>query len=426
MPPSKPSDFHRLVSALCWVFLTATTTWAQTVPVAFTAPHIGAVRLHPEGAPLGGPFLELGGDARLVLRYDDLSGNWPDHEWTLVHCTADWSAFTDLGDWEYLEGWNPAEVDNVENSFGGAVSFAHAFTPIPSRDLAPTRSGHYLLIVHEAGDPDAVVLMRRLVVYERMSTVDIAFRRPMDAAKVPTHQRLEVEVELPPGHRWSNPMRDIRLSVVQNVAWPWARHQVAATRVLGNTVRFEQQPGLTFPGGDRWRSADLKSLAYLAPGIERISEDTDSDGPLWHIRMATDESRRFRMQTSRPDLKGAFTVHNDRFDEVDLTSDYLDVHFQLEHRDFGSVPEVYLYGGLTGWSLDPNYRMEYDAAKQVFSLHTTLKQGWYDYQYVTPDGDEVTFEGSHAGTPNRYHVYVHVPAPDGTDRIIGFEALDSN
>ena len=37
------------------------------------------------------------------------------------------------------------------------------------------------------------------------------------------------------------------------------------------------------------------------------------------IRMATDESRRFRMQTRRPDLKGAFTVHNDRFDEVDLT-----------------------------------------------------------------------------------------------------------
>ena len=81
------------------------------------------------------------------------------------------------------------------------------------------------------------------------------------------------------------------------------------------------------------------------------------------------------MQTSRPDLKGAFTVHNDRFDEVDLTSDYLDVHFRLEHRDFGSVPEVYLYGGLTGWSLDPSYLMEYDASKQEFSLHTTLKQG---------------------------------------------------
>ena len=76
----------------------AATIRAQTVPVAFTAPHIGAVRLHPEGAPLGGPFLELGGDARLVLRYDDLSGDWPDHEWTLVHCTADWSDFTDLGD----------------------------------------------------------------------------------------------------------------------------------------------------------------------------------------------------------------------------------------------------------------------------------------------------------------------------------------
>jgi len=396
------------------------------VPVAFTAPHIGAVKLHPEGAPLGGPFLELGGEARLVLRYDDLSGDWPDHQWTLVHCAADWSAFTDLGDWEYLEGWNPAEVDNVENSFGGAVTYAHASTTIPSRDLAPARSGHYLLIVHEAGDPDAVVLMRRLVVYERMSTVDIVFRRPMDAAKVPTHQRLEVEVELPPGHRWSNPMRDIRLSVIQNVAWPWAHHGVAASRVLDNTVTFAQQPDLTFPGGDRWRSADLKSLAYLAPGIERISEDPDSEGPLWCIRMSRDESRRFRMQSSRPDLKGAFTVHNDRFDDVDLTSDYLNVQFRLEHRDFGSVPQVFLYGALSGWEIDPDFRMEYHESDREYRLNTVLKQGWYDYQYVSLNKQDATFEGSHAGTPNRYHVYVHVSAPDGTDRIIGFDALDSN
>ena len=83
------------------------------------------------------------------------------------------------------------------------------------------------------------------------------------------------------------------------------------------------------------------------------------------------------------------------------------------------MPEgVYLYGGLTGWSLDPDYRMEYDASKQEFSLHTTLKQGWYDYQYVTPDGDEVTFEGSHAGTPNRYHVSRPCAGP-GWERIRG-------
>lgn len=399
---------------------------SQGVPIAYTSPHIGSVRLHPEGAPLGGPFLELGGEARLVLRYDDLSGDWPDHEWTLVHCTADWSALTDLGDWEYLEGWNPAEVDNVENSFGGAVSFAHAATPIPSRDLAPNRSGNYLLIVHESGDPDAIVLMRRLVVYERLCAVEMAFRRPLDAGKVPTHQRLEVDVELPPGHRWTNPMRDVRLSVIQNVAWPWATHEVPAARVLGNTVTFAQHEGLTFAGGDRWRSADLKSLAYLAPGIDRISESKTGDGPLWQIRMSRDESRRFRMQSSRPDLKGAFTTHNDRFDDVDLTSDYLDVQFRLEHNNFGDVPDVYLFGAVSGWSLEPAFRMEYVSEDNEYRLDLLLKQGWYDYQYVTPSGGDVSFEGSHAGTANRYHVLVHVPAPDGTDRIIGFEALDSN
>ena len=213
--------------------------------------------------------------------------------------------------------------------------------------------------MHEAGDPEAVILMRRLVVYERLCTVDIAFRRPLDAGKVPTHQRLEIEVELPPGHRWTNPMRDVRLSVIQNVAWPWAAHNVAAARVLGNTVSFAQNPGLTFAGGDRWRSADLKSLAYLAPGIDRISESQTGDGPLWRIRMSRDESRRFRMQTSRPDLKGAFTTCTTTGSTTwNLTSDYLDVQFRLQHREFrrcaGRVPlrrRVRL-------DIDPAFRMD--------------------------------------------------------------------
>ena len=125
-------------------------------------------------------------------------------------------------------------------------------------------------------------------------------------------------------------------------------------------------------------------------------------------------------------LKGAFTVHNDRFDDVDLTSDYLNVTFRLEHRDFGSVPDVYLYGAISGWELDPKFKMEYHEASQEFRLDALLKQGWYDYQYVSAEDGPEGFEGSHAGTPNRYHVYVHVPNSDGTDRIIGFEALDSN
>ena len=132
------------------------------------------------------------------------------------------------------------------------------------------------------------------------------------------------------------------------------------------------------------------------------------------------------MQSSRRDLKGAFTIHNDRFDNVDLTSDYLDVHFRLEHLDFGSIPEVYLYGALTGWDIDPNFKMEYREASGEFALDVVLKQGWYDYQYVSLDDAGGAFEGSHAGTPNRYHVYAHVPDADGTDRIIGFNALDAN
>ena len=146
------------------------------------------------------------------------------------------------------------------------------------------------------------------------------------------------------------------------------------------------------------------------------------------MELGTDQSRRFRLQGSRPDLNGAFTAHNDRFDDVELTSEYMEVTFSLAHPDFGDVPEVFVFGGLTGWSLDPSFRMTYDADEQEYRLKKWLKQGWYDYRYVTlGDGSsKYAFEADHAGTPNLYTVFVHAPAPDGSDRIIGMETLPVN
>lgn len=400
----------------------------QQVAVAYTAAHIGSVRLHPQGAPLGGPFLELNGDAPLVLKFDDLSAEWPEYALKLVHCTADWRRASDLSEWDYIEGWSPARLDNVESSFGTSIPFTHISATVPSNDLRPTRSGNYLLIVHTDGDEEDVVLLRRLVVYERLADVEVNVKRPYQADRVATHQRLEVEVTLPPGHRWSVPMMDIRLSVLRNVDWTQAGRDIQASLVRGDVVRFDQDEGLTFPGSDRWRSADLKSLAYLAPGIDAIRESRGGDGPLWKVQLGKDASRRFRLQTSRPDLNGAFTVHNDRFDDVELSSDYLEVDFRLEHKDFGDVPEVYVFGSLTGWSIDPAFRMSYDDAAQEYRLTRWMKQGWYDYRYVTLD-DGISlhaFEADHATTPNMYTVFVHAPGPDGEDRIIGMETRSVN
>lgn len=419
------SVLYWLVAMLAAVLPSPRTLGQYALPIAYTAPHIGSVLLHPEGAPLGGPFMELDGEAPLVLAFDDLSGEWPDFAWNVVHCNADWTAPSDLTPWDYLDGWSPARLDNVEQSFGGSIPFAHVRTTIPSTELRITRSGNYLLTVHRDGDPEDVQLIRRFVVYERLADVAVTTRRPFEADRVPTHQRLDVEVTLPPGHRWSVPMRDIRLSVLRNVDWTQAGHGIAASLVRGDAVRFDQDRALTFPGSDRWRSADLKSLSYLAPGIEAIRESRSGEGPLWQVQLGTDASRRFRLQSGRPDLRGAFTIHNDRFDDVDLSSDYLSVTFTLDHKDFGDVPEVYVFGAISGWSIDPAYRMTYDDQRQEYRLTVRLKQGWYDYRYLTlDDGRSMhAFEADHAGTPNLYTVFVHAPAPDGSDRIIGMEGI---
>ena len=74
-----------------------------------------------------------------------------------------------MTEWDYLDGWAPDALDNIENSFGGSLPFAHVATTIPSEDLRPTRSGNYLLVVHAEGDPESIALIRRLVIYERLA-----------------------------------------------------------------------------------------------------------------------------------------------------------------------------------------------------------------------------------------------------------------
>jgi len=199
-----------------------------------------------------------------------------------------------------------------------------------------------------------------------------------------------------------------------------------------HSFRCARQCGAVRPG----RSIDVRGFGSVevrgpeipllpGAGIDAMRESRSGEGPLWKVQLSTDASRRFRLQTSRPDLKGAFTVHNDRFDDVELSSDYLEVSFSLSHPDFGDVPDVYVFGGLTGWSLDPDWQMRYDVEKQEYKLTRWMKQGWYDYRYVAVgEGSRHAFEADHAGTPNAYTVFVHAPAPDGTDRVIGMNSQE--
>jgi hypothetical protein len=396
--------------------------WDKQVPVAYTASEMGAVRLHPDGAPLAGPYYELGGAADLVLHFDDLEGGYPNYTYTLRHCDRFWYP-SDFDIRDYLSGWGDATVDEVNASFGPIDSYTHCHARIPTDDLAPIVSGNYLLIVHRSGTPDDIVLMRRMVVFEKSGGVTVELQRAIRADQVLTHQRIRVTAELPTTVRLTNPMGDVALSVIQNGCWDGAAVAVAPAFLRGDVLTFEQDPALSFSGSDHWRSADLKSTRYRALGVSRLSRSADG----WSFEMTQAKSRRFKMQSGRPDLNGEFVVHNDEFDEVETSSEYVDVHFSLAHQQFGTAgPEdVYIYGALSAWTFPETHRMVYSPDEQMYRLTLRLKQGYYDYLFLTPNAPTLyTFEGEHASVQNRYATFIYAPNPRGLDRVIGMERLE--
>ena len=396
--------------------------WDEPVTLGYTAAQMGAVRLHPEGAPLAGPYYELGGAADLVLHFDDLEGGYPNYTYTLRHCDRFWYP-SDFDVRDYLSGWGDAPVNEVNASFGTMDSYTHCHARIPTNDIAPIVSGNYLLIVHRTGSAEDIMLMRRMVVFERSAGVTVQMQRAVQADQVLTHQRIRVTAKLPATVRLTNPMGDVALTVVQNGRWESAAVAVAPAFLRGDILTFEQDPTLLFSGADHWRSADLKSTRYRALGISRLTRSDEG----WSFELKPATSRRFNMQSGRPDLHGEFVVHNDVFDDVETSSEYVDVHFSLEHQQFGTAQpeEVFIFGALSGWAFPESHRMAYSPDEQMYLLTLRLKQGYYDYLFLTPYAQTLyTFEGEHAAVDNRYIAFLYAPDPRGLDRVIGMERLE--
>ena len=84
---------------------------------------------------------------------------------------------------------------------------------------------------------------------------------------------------------------------------------------------------------------------------------------------------------------------------------------------------IYLNGSFTNNRFDEKYLMKYDIANKVYTADVLLKQGAYNYQYLTQSGkiySQAKIEGNYFETENEYAVYVYYrPVGFLSDQLIG-------
>lgn len=402
-------------------------------PISYTEENIQTVLLHPEGLPAELPFVSLESQT-LAFKFDDLIGSYRTLELRWHHCTFDWFKSPDLINSDFIQGFPSLSLNNAEASFNTRVPYIHYSIEFPNDLMRFTKSGNYILEVIDPSTPNTPLIIRRFVVYEGLVDIELDVQ---DARSIPlkrTHQELDFVINHnPDGFSIQDAYDALQTNVLQNGRWDGVISGMEPVFVKGNQVVFSQQGEGPFEGGNSWRFADLKSLRYISQGLDRIEEGRN----YFHVYMKPDELRTYSYHQARADLNGAYVISNER--QSDHTGgEYVMTHFYLSCYDPYPDLDVYVFGQCSQWMFPMTHRMNWNERTRRYELSLFLKQGYYNYLYVTrpkwaankydnaslSNGKALlsTVEGSHAAANNTYQVIAYYWDSSGYDRVIGFES----
>ncbi len=413
---------------VCCFVLASFTSQAQgsglKTDLSFTDPSIHTVLLFAEGWEFSLPVLELGTTQHLICKFDHLSREAKNYQYTLIHCDADWNP-SRITPTEYLDGFAENPVNDYAFSSNTIVPYVNYKLILPNDQVKIRLSGNYLLTVWEDGNKEHPVLVRPFYVSEKLVSISGEIQNATYEGYSGASQQVAFSVNY---SRLiiTDPVNEIKTVVMQNSRRDNELSKLKPTFIRQNQLVYEDKTNL-FKGGNEFRNFDAKNLQNYGMGVHSI----EFRDPMFYLTLEHDKSRRNDIYRSGSDLNGNYLVKNDRASDSDLESDYMEVYFSLIPPDLVTDDPVYLFGALTNWQCLPENRMVYHPETKLYELKILLKQGFYDYQYVVRDKtnqslDAALMEGSHVETENNYHFFVYFRGfASRYDRLIGYRMINS-
>jgi len=390
------------------------------------SPTIRTVQLFKQGFELAPPVIELGGTEQLVLRFDDLQPYTENLSYTMVHCDHAWQP-SDLMPGQYLEGATTAYLPAGSTSYNTLQPFIQYELTLPNSEMRPIRSGNYLLKVFRGSDEEDLVLTRRFLVFEQRAAVNaqVQATRQVDLRDMAQQLDFVVNTNALPV---LDPFGEVHVTLLQNFRWDDARAGAKPRFVRGTELVYDFPDQGLFMGGNEYRNFDLKNLRFATQRIARIVPGIGER--IYEAWLLPETRRSIRRYNSEPDINGRYLVRNDQVDGDPLGADYLKVHFKLP-LEAPLANAVYIYGQLSDFQCKEEFRMRYSPEDTAYVAEPLLKQGFYDFSFVTlPQGssapDIAAIEGSHFQTENDYLVLVYfTDRNQRLDRLVGLRFVNS-
>jgi len=378
---------------------------------------IKTVLMYAGNDELSNPVWDLRSSKVLTLTFDDLDAGVKDYYYTIIHCNADWTP-SNLDPSEYIDGYFEDQVPEYQSSFNTTVSYTHYSLQIPNDYMRPTKSGNYVIQIFESANPENITFIKRFMVVERKTDIQIKVSNMNQGAYFYNDQELEIVVDY-----FENEFYDItqnlKLYVLKNRNWIQSLVLTQPDLIRDNEFTFNDFTKLKFKGGNEFHHFNINNINYTSENIKNISFVDN----MYHFQLKQNGDKTFEDYRYKPDINGLFKVDVTRSEFPATEADYAYVYFTLNMDAPMQQSDIYVWGALTNYNFVPDNKLRYNFEQKAYEGRLLLKQGYYNYQYVLMEKDKPDFtyiEGNHAQTENAYTVLVYYHDFRGNyDRLIG-------
>lgn len=400
--------------------LAAVSAWAEDTMTGIFDDSFHTLRISVNDNYMAPPVLMLDSGDELTISFDEITESNSYLRYSLMHCNANWTQ-SSLVESEFLDGFNFGNVDDYEYSQLAATHYVNYRITLPNDRFRFKVSGNYLLHVYRDDDPDTTLLQARFMVSESTATVTADVLGVTDIDYNDAHQQVSVAVDAT-NAKVEDVFNDMMVYVSQNGRLDNEVMVRQPLRVSGKTAYYEHLRPLIFPAGNEYRRMETVSTTYPGMNVESV----DYYDPYYHATLTTDYPRSADKYIYDQTQSGRFFVREYNSSNSDTEADYVVTHFTL---DAPELPGKYIFldGDFTSRRFDPQSLMTYNRATGRYEKTLLLKQGAYNYQYLTVDAGSSNsaastsvIEGDFYQTRNEYLVKVYTRRRgERYDRLIG-------
>lgn len=369
------------------------------------------------------PIIRMGSEDQLTLKFDELTDEATDYQFTVIHCNYNWEPSGLLTN-QYLDGMFNDYITDYNTSFNTFVNYFHYQAQFPNFNMKPILPGNYVLKVYADSDPENVILTRRFFVVSYAANISSTARRATLATYMYTHQEIDFEVDIT-GLNSFNPRSDFKVLIRQNNRWDNAKFDLEPLFIRENKLIYNYEKENVFEGGNEFRAFETRNIRFGGQNVYKQFQDSAS---VFNAILYAEKPRDEMPYASFRELNGHYVIQSQETRDDDTESDYVWVHFFLQST-YKYAEDVYVFGGLSNWKLDKRFKMKYDSRKRLYKAKVLLKQGYYNYGYAVEKGGEpelTQIEGSQFEAENDYEIFVYQWSMDlNCDLLVGYRKTNS-